>query len=86
MIESDIETETEMAIDRVLADAIKAEMVEKFRDRYDTGDLAGYVRQQLKKKPVSSWRSVVRRKIQQQGTALSDEIEGAVREYLPEED
>jgi hypothetical protein len=63
MVESDIETETEWAIDRVLADAIKADMVEKFKDRYDLGDLLGYVERGLGKKPSLSWRSVVRRRV-----------------------
>src|SRR5215203_347968 len=83
MVESDIENETEWAIDRVLGDAIKADMVEKFKARYDLGDLLGYVERGLKKSPSSSWRSVVRDRIDSRGSALRNEIEAAVREYLP---
>jgi hypothetical protein len=86
MVERDIETETEWAIDRVLADVIRAEMVEKFRDRYDLGDPLGYVQRRLKTRPRSSWRSALRSNIQSQGRTLRDEIEDAVREYLPNED
>ena len=86
MVDSDIETETEWAIDRVLADAIKADMVERFKARYDLGDLLGYVERGLKKSPRSSWRSVVRRRMKTRGSALRNEIEAAVREYLPVDD
>ena len=40
-VERDIQIETETAIDDVLADAIKADMVERFRHRYDLSDLLG---------------------------------------------
>jgi hypothetical protein len=86
MVESDIESETEWAIARILANAIKANMVERFADRYDLDDLLGYVRRELDKSPSSSWRSVVRSKIGSQGYALRGEIEAAVREYLPARD
>jgi hypothetical protein len=46
-VERDIEIETETAIDDVLADAIKADMVERFRHRYDLSDLLGYVERGL---------------------------------------
>lgn len=86
MVQRDIEAETSMAIDRVLADAIKADMVERFTDRYDLGDLPGYVTRKLEASPRLSWRSALSGKIGRQGAELSDEIEAAVREYLPTED
>jgi len=46
-VERDIEIETEMAIVDVLADAITADMVERFRHRYDLSDLLGYAERGL---------------------------------------
>ncbi len=79
---SHIETETEWAINEVLADAIKADMVERFKDRYDLSDLRGRVERGLKRRPRSSWRSVLRREIGDRGRGLHEEIKEAVQEYL----
>lgn len=73
-----------MAIDEFLADAIKADMIEKFKDRYDL-DLLEDVREGLEAKPRSSWRDVLSQKIRAQGEELRAEIEAAVREYLPDD-
>jgi Topoisomerase 6 subunit A/Spo11, Toprim domain len=86
MVEDDIEVEAGLAIDRVLADAIKEDMVERFRDRYDLGDLLGHIERGLKAKPRSSWRSVLRERISAQGVELRGEIEASVRGYLPDND
>jgi hypothetical protein len=82
MVEYDIETEAEMAIADILADAIKSDVRERFRGRYDLSDLLGYVERGLEKHPRSSWRSVVQGRISRQGRDLREEIEDAVREYL----
>jgi hypothetical protein len=86
MVEADIEHETEWAINRVLADAIKEDMVERFKGRYDLSDLLGYVERGLEQEPRASWRLVLRGRIGDQGLNLRDEIEDAVREYLPDDD
>jgi hypothetical protein len=85
MAENNIEAETTMAIDQFLADAIKEDMVERFKGRYDL-DLLEYVRRELEANPRSSWRGVLREGISAQGVALRGEIEAAVREYLPDDD
>jgi hypothetical protein len=85
-VERDIEVETEMAIERVLADAIKAEMIERFRDRYDLEGLREHVERSLEEQPRESWRGVVGRRIGDQGRTLRDEIEDAVREYIEQEE
>ena len=77
-----IETETEEAIDEYLVDAIKADMVERFKGRYDLSDLKGRVERGLERRPRAGWYSVLSRDIGNRGGELREEIRTAVREYL----
>jgi hypothetical protein len=65
-----------------LADAIKADMVERFRDRYDLSELPERVQKALEERPETSWRSALSDHISKEGRGLRSEIEQAVREYL----
>ena len=81
--DSDIETEVDLAIERVLdVDEIKAALLERFRGRYDLSDLREHVEHGLRARPRSSWRSVLVRRIGEQGSVLSGEIEDAVRSEI----
>jgi hypothetical protein len=84
-IKNDIEAETELAVEEVIdMDAIKAAMVEKFKDSYHLPDsLPEELRKVLNERVFGSWRGVLHQWVQKAGFDLRSEFEEAVREALP---
>jgi hypothetical protein len=83
-VEQDIESETEFAVDEIIdLDAIKAAMVERFKESYNLPDsLPDALRERLKEREFSSWRGVLGQWVGAEGLRLRSEINEAVKEAI----
>lgn len=86
MRDADIGLEVSLAVGEILdTDAIVEALLPRFRELYgveDAAELREHIREAFIVCPHASWRGVLRRRIQEAGRSLREEIEAAVREEI----